>query len=100
MLINGRNLTNIGLFRTYAEYYLKNNPNIARKKTLMVRQLPPTHKGLPIQIYCFADTIIWTEYEAIKADVFDHLFAAVPYFGLQIYEDIHNINNKSPFAYS
>lgn len=85
-LINGRNLTNIGLFRVYVEAYLKNNPNINNNMTCMVRQLPPTEYGVPIEIYAFSKNKAWTDYEAIMADIFDHLFAATKNFDLEIYE--------------
>ena len=85
-LINGRHLTNVGLFRIYIEEYLKNNPNINNEMTCMVRQLPPTEFGLPIEIYSFSKNKVWVEYEAIMADIFDHLFAATSNFELEIFE--------------
>ena len=85
-LINGRHLTNIGVFRAYIEAYLKNNPNINSEMTCMVRQLPPTEYGVPIEIYAFSKNKAWTTYEAIMADIFDHLFAATKNFELEIYE--------------
>lgn len=92
LLLNGRNLTNIGLFRKYVEVYLKNSPLIDDNSTLMVRQLEPTSTGLPLQIYVFAKTTIWTKYESIMADIFDHITASVKYFDLEIYEDLSTIN--------
>jgi len=85
-VINGRNLTNIGVFRQYAELYLKNHKEINEDMTLMVRQLQSNQYGLPIEIYCFAATIDWVEYEGIQSDILDHLMAAASSFGLQIYE--------------
>ena len=85
-LINGRHLTNIGLFRIYVEEYLKNNPNINSDMTCMVRQLPTTEFGLPIEIYSFSKNKVWVEYEAIMADLFDHLLAVTPNFDLEIFE--------------
>ena len=85
-LINGRHLTNIGLFRIYVEEYLKTNPNINSNMTCMVRQLSPTEFGLPIEVYSFSKSKVWTEYEAIMADLFDHLLAVTPNFELEIYE--------------
>ena len=85
-LINGRHLTNIGLFRIYVEEYLKTNPNINSDMTCMVRQLPTTEFGLPIEVYSFSKSKVWTEYEAIMADLFDHLLAVTPNFELEIYE--------------
>ncbi len=91
--VNGRNMTNIGLFRKYAENYLKNHPNINQDMTIMVRQLAPSEIGLPIEIYCFTNTIIWGEYEVIMADIFDHLTSAVRYFDLRIFE---NLSDSGP----
>ncbi len=85
-LINGRHLTNIGVFRAYIEQYLKHNPNVNSEMTCMVRQLPPTEYGVPIEIYAFSKNKVWTTYEAIMADIFDHLFAATKNFELEIYE--------------
>jgi miniconductance mechanosensitive channel len=85
-LINGRHLTNIGLFRIYIQEYLKNNPNINNEMTCMVRQLSPTEFGLPIEIYSFSKNKVWVAYEAIMSDIFDHLFAATPNFELEIFE--------------
>lgn len=86
MLINGRNLTNAGLFRKYIDNYISGHTGTNKRMNIMVRQLAPTQHGLPIEIYVFTNTIIWAEYEHIMADIFDHLVAAAPYFGLQIYE--------------
>lgn len=86
LLINGRNLTNAGLFRKYIDNYISSHSGTNKKMNIMVRQLAPTPHGLPIEIYVFANTIIWAEYEHIMADIFDHIIAAAPYFGLQIYE--------------
>ncbi len=94
VLINGRNMTNLGLFRKYADYYLKNHPRINKKLTMMVRQLAATSKGIPLEIYAFTDTTNWVEYETIQSDIFDHLIAAVPFFDLEIFEDLHNTPNK------
>jgi len=85
-LINGRHLTNIGVFRAYIEEYLKNNPTINNKMTCMVRQLPPTEYGVPIEIYAFSKSKDWAIYEANMADIFDHLFAATKNFDLEIFE--------------
>lgn len=84
--LNGRKQTNIGLFRRYIEYYLRNNPHINQEMTLMVRQLAPTSEGLPLEIYCFTRTKNWVEYEMIMGDIFDHLIAAVHYFDLELFE--------------
>lgn len=84
--LNGRRLTNIGTFRAYLENYLKTHPHIHQKMTLMVRQLEVTPEGVPIQIYAFTNTTVWTEYEAIQADIFDHLLAIVPVFNLRLHQ--------------
>ncbi|SHI95033.1 miniconductance mechanosensitive channel [Arenibacter nanhaiticus] len=86
LVINGRNLTNIGVFRKYVETYLENHSAINKKMTLMVRQLSPTPQGIPIEIYAFSSDKRWENYEYIIADIFDHLLAAVPYFDLEVYE--------------
>ena len=86
VMLNGRNMTNIGAFRTYATEYIRNNTRITKAETLMVRQLQPTEKGLPLELYCFTDTSAWLEYEDILSDIFDHLMAAAPYFGLMVYQ--------------
>ncbi|MBD1573395.1 mechanosensitive ion channel family protein [Vibrio sp. S17_S38] len=83
-LINGRRLTNIGSFRAYLEHYLLAHSHIRKDMTLMVRQLPPTHEGISIEIYCFTDTTVWVEYERIQSDIFDHLYAVLPEFKLNI----------------
>lgn len=85
-LINGRHLTNIGVFRKYMEEYLKNNPNIDKEKTCMVRQLEPTEKGIPIQLYAFSNDIRWPFYEGIQADIFDHILASVEFFELDVFQ--------------
>lgn len=84
LIINGRQLTNIGVFRVYAINYLKNRDDISQTDTLVVRQLPQTSLGLPMEVYCFADTSSFADYERIQADVFDHLLSAAKNFGLQV----------------
>ena len=85
--LNGRNLTNIGLFRQYAHQYLLANENLRMDLTLMVRQLEPTENGLPIEVYCFSNNIEWVEYEGIQADIFDHLLSSISNFGLEIFQN-------------
>src|SRR5690606_37126067 len=80
--VNGRNLTNAGLYRKYIDWYLRNHPGTHKGMTMMVRQLAPTEVGLPLELYVFTNTVQWVEYELIMADIFDHLIAAVPYFDL------------------
>lgn len=84
--INGRRLTNLGTFRAYLSQYLVSHKKIAKDKTLMVRQLEANSKGLPLEVYAFAATTSWDEYEAIQADLFDHIFAVVSEFGLKVHE--------------
>ena len=86
-LVNGRRLTNIGIFRSYVEMYLRQHPKIHQKMTFIVRQLAPGSKGLPIEIYVFCKDTNWTAYEAIQADIFDHILAVVPEFDLQVFQD-------------
>ena len=83
---NQRRLTNIGTFRAYVELYLNQHPNISKHQSLIVRQLQPTEKGLPLEIYAFSNQIAWKDYEAIQSDIFDHLIAILPEFGLKIYQ--------------
>lgn len=84
--VNGRNLTNAGLFRKYAEWYLNNHPGTNKNMILMVRQLQPTEMGMPLELYAFTNTTKWVDYEYITADIFDHLIAAMRYFDLHIFE--------------
>ena len=86
LLLNGRNLTNIGVFRKYAEAYINNHSAINKEMMIMVRQLAPTTQGLPIEIYAFSADKRWENYEYIMADIFDHLLAAVKYFDLELFE--------------
>jgi miniconductance mechanosensitive channel len=86
ILINGRNFTNFGLFRAYAKAYINSLNTIKHEYTLMVRQLSPTEKGIPLEIYAFTNTINWTQYEEIMSDIFDHLIASVAYFNLEVFE--------------
>ena len=83
---NQRRLTNIGTFRAYVELYLNQHPNISKHQSLIVSQLQPTEKGLPLEIYAFSNQIAWKDYEAIQSDIFDHLIAILPDFGLKIYQ--------------
>lgn len=86
--VNGRRLTNIGTFRKYAENYLRSHPNISQNDTLMVRQLEISPQGMPLEIYCFTNTSIWVEFEAVQADIFDHLVTASKEFGLEVVQTI------------
>jgi len=84
--VNKRRLTNIGTFRAYAYNYLKNHPRVHEGMTLIVRQLSPGPEGLPLEIYCFTNTTEWAVYEDIQSDIFDHLLAIVPEFGLRLFQ--------------
>jgi len=84
--INGRNLTNIGVFRKYIDSYLENHSAINDNMMIMVRQLDPTPQGIPIEIYAFSSDKRWLNYEYIMADIFDHTIAAVPFFDLELFE--------------
>lgn len=95
--LNGRHLTNIGTFRRYAELYLASRPYVVSDDadfTLMVRQLKQEAQGLPLEVYCFLNTTVWTEYEQLQSDIFDHLFSVLPEFGLYAYQQPsgHNIS--------
>ena len=83
---NQRRLTNVGTFRAYVEFYLRQHQGIAQNQTILVRQLQPTSEGLPLEIYAFTNTTAWASYEAIQSDIFDHLIAIIPEFGLRIYQ--------------
>ena len=84
--LNRRELTNIGTFRAYAEAYLRENTNIHNEMTFMVRQLPPSSNGLPIEIYVFSNNTDWESFEIIQADIFDHLLASLPTFELRLFQ--------------
>ena len=86
-LVNTRRVTNLGTFRAYVLAYLKSYTAIAQHMTLLVRQLEPGPQGLPLEIYAFTSTTAWADYEAIQADIFDHLIAILPEFGLQLFQD-------------
>lgn len=85
--VNIRRLTNIGVFRIYTDRYLRQNPEINQKMTIMVRQLQPTSKGLPLEIYCFSADVRWVFYEKTQSDIFDHLLTVAKEFGLEIFEE-------------
>ena len=86
LLLNGRNMTNIGLYRRYALAYLKDHPQISQDLTIMVRQLAPSPEGVPLEIYVFVKDKVWVNYEKIMSDIFDHLLAAIPTFDLECFE--------------
>jgi miniconductance mechanosensitive channel len=86
-LVNGRHLTNIGTFRAYVAAYLRGHPKVHQGMTFLVRHLQPTAEGLPIQIYVFSNDQVWANYEAIQADIFDHILAVVPEFELRVFQN-------------
>lgn len=97
LIINGRHMTNIGTFRAYISYYLKNHPELNKELVQMVRQLPPGENGLPIEIYAFTNNTNWAHYENVQADIFDHILSVAGEFGLRIFQnptgyDVKQIN--------
>jgi len=85
-LINGRNLTNLGVFRKYIQTYIERHSGINKEMTIMVRQLEPTSQGIPLEIYAFSSDKRWVNYEYIMSDIFDHVIAAITYFDLELFE--------------
>jgi miniconductance mechanosensitive channel len=101
VLGNGRRLTNLGTFRAYCVAYLRQHPKIHQEMTFLVRQLAPGEHGVPIEIYVFTNDIRWAFYEAIQADIFDHLIAMVPIFDLRVFQepsghDVHELVERLP----
>ncbi|UBM61797.1 mechanosensitive ion channel family protein [Candidatus Sulfidibacterium hydrothermale] len=86
VVVNGRRQTNLGIFRAYLKAYLQHREDIRKDMTFLVRQLPPSEKGIPIEIYVFTKTTAWAEYEDIQADIFDLILAVLPEFGLRVYQ--------------
>ena len=85
--LDGPQLTNIEIFRTYVEAYIRNHPDIFTKKMdLIIRELAPSPSGLPIEVYAFAKTTKWSEYEHIQGEIFDHLLATAAYFDLRVFQ--------------
>jgi len=84
--VNGRHLTNLGTFRAYLKEYLRKNPKIHPDMTFLVRQLPPTEHGLPIEIYLFSNDTDWVNFEELQGDIFDHILAVIPRFELAVYQ--------------
>ena len=99
--INSRRVTNLGTFRAYVDRYLRSHPGINTDMTLMVRQLQPTTEGLPLELYCFTRSVAWAEYEGVQSDIFDHLLAILPAFGLRVFQassDAMLMHARSPAA--
>ena len=86
LVANARKLTNIGTFRMYIVQYLRSHPKINQNMTFLIRQLSPTSTGLPLEIYVFSNDVNWVAYEGIQSDIFDHLLAIVPEFGLRVFQ--------------
>ena len=91
--INGRNLTNLGVFRKYIQQYILSHPGINKDMLLMVRYLQPTEKGIPLEVYCFSNDKVWENYEYIMSDIFDHIVASIGYFDLELFELQPSKNN-------
>lgn len=91
LLINGRNLTNMGLYRNYIQNYLRKHPHTNKEMMIMVRQQPIGSKGIPLELYFFTDTTEWTKYESIVCDIFDHIVAAATYFQIELFEDMSDL---------
>ena len=99
VLVNGRRQTNLGVFRAYLTNYLRSLPTVNQDMTCMVRQLQPTETGIPLELYFFSANKVWVAYEGIQADVFDHVLAIIPEFGLRVFqnpsgEDLRRIGVK------
>ncbi len=92
VMVNGRRQTNLGVFRAYLKAYLRKRADIHNNMTFLVRHLQPTEKGIPIQIYVFATTVDWEQYEGIQADVFDHVLAVIPEFELRVFQFPSNVD--------
>ena len=96
-LINGRHMTNLGVFRAYISVYLQNHPLIDDSMTFLVRQLQPTDKGIPLEIYVFSSDQDWIHYENIQADIFDHLLASISFFELTVYQTPSSLDFRQSF---
>lgn len=93
-----KRLTNIGTFRAYVEEYLKASPQVHEGMTLLVRQLSPTPRGLPIEIYCFTRDTAWDNYEKVQGDIFDHLISILPEFGLKVFQEPAGVDFANVFG--
>ncbi len=94
--VNGRRMTNLGCFRAYAQAWLDAHPKVRHDQTCMIRHLAPDEKGLPVEIYCFINDTVWTHYESIQADIFDHLLASLPWFRLRVYQRNQYLDPRVP----
>jgi len=95
ILVNGRRQTNIGVFRAYLVQYLRSKPEIHNQMTFIVRQLEPTAKGIPMEIYVFSKIQSWVEYEGIQSDIFDHVLAVIPEFDLRVFQEPTGLDFRS-----
>ena len=95
---NTRRATNIGTFRAYVDNYLRSHPGIHKDMTIMVRQLQAGPEGLPLEIYCFTNTVAWVAYEGIQADIFDHLYAILPEFDLRVFQNPSGVDWRQALA--
>jgi miniconductance mechanosensitive channel len=95
VLVNGRNMTNVGTFRAYIAAYLRNHPKINQDLTFLIRQLPPNEHGLPMEVYVFSADQVWANYESIQADIFDHILAVLPYFDLRAFQSPSGYDMRS-----
>lgn len=97
-LANQRRLTNIGTFRAYVLAYLRAHPGVHQNMSLMVRLMEPTPEGVPLELYCFTNTTTWAIYEGIQSDIFDHLIAIMPVFGLRLYQQPSGRDMRAAFG--
>ena len=98
IIANAKKLTNVGTFRMYIVQYLRSHPKIHDEMTFLIRQLNPTAHGLPLEIYVFSNDVDWVAYEAIQSDIFDHLLAIVPEFGLRVFQQPTGQDFQAAFA--
>ncbi len=96
--VNTRRVTNIGTFRAYVQAYVENHPLVHQGMFILVRQLQPEPTGLPLEIYCFTSTTAWAEYEGVQGDIFDHLYAILPEFGLRVFQQPSGADLKRAVA--
>ncbi len=100
VVVNGRRQTNIGVFRAYLDAYLQNHPDVRNDMTFLIRHLQPGEYGLPIEIYVFSKVQAWAQYEAIQADIFDHILAVIPEFDLRVFQNPSGNDFKSIIKYT
>jgi len=98
--VNGRRLTNIGTFRVYLQAYLRHHPKVNQEMTFLIRHLSPGENGLPVEVYIFSNDQVWANYEAIQADIFDHILAVIPEFGLRVFQNPSGYDFRMAFGES